>query len=466
MTGPALPVPYSESASQRRDVDRTRGTTQRTLILGGGISGLLAAWHLQRQGLEAEVWEASPAPGGWAQTLAWPGPEGEPGFLERGPQSLRAGGGSAMERLLGELNLELRPPRPKGPRWLGKGGHRHPGPATLPGLLRAPGLGPGDWARMLAEPFIPAGDQADESLDAFFARRLGMGFTRELLPALVAGVLAAPPECLGVEALPRLRRLEAKGGLLVGGLRAGSEHTLQPAGGTGALAQALSEGLGSLHRNRAARSLESLPGGRWRVHGEGVMAEAGAVVLALPAQEAGALLGTLAPAAAQALGAIPRLDLRVWHSRHAWVPGWERGIGLLIHPPEGRGLLGAVSFATDDPRGVPGLLQVRAYVGGAYPVEPALSAWPGVFGALRHWLPELPEAIQVREEPCPGAFPLLEPGHGTRVARLLQDLPPNLHWLGAARFGPGLSDLAEGTEAWAARFRRPGPEPEPAGFRG
>jgi len=146
---------------------------------------------------------------------------------------------------------------------------------------------------------------------------------------------------------------------------------------------------------------------------------------------------------------VPRLDLRLWHSRHAVVPGWERGFGLLLHPPEGRGLLGAVSFAADDPRGVPGLLQVRTYVGGAYPVEPALETWPGVFRELRRWLPELPEAVQVREESCPGAFPLLEPGHGARVARLLQALPPNLHWLGTERFGPGIPDLAEGIAAWA-----------------
>jgi oxygen-dependent protoporphyrinogen oxidase len=150
---------------------------------------------------------------------------------------------------------------------------------------------------------------------------------------------------------------------------------------------------------------------------------------------------------------MPRLDLRVWHSRHERVRGWERGFGLLIHPPEGHGLLGVVSLAADDPRGVPGLIQVRTYLGGAYPVDPALERWPGVFRELRRWLPELAEPVQVREESCPGAFPLLAPGHGARVARLLQELPPNLHWLGAARFGPGLADLAKGIEAWASRFQ-------------
>lgn len=417
----------------------------RVIVLGGGLSGLLAAWHLQRKGLDPEVWEASAAVGGWAQTLSWAGPKGEPGFLERGPQGLLLRHGSALDRLIHELELELRPTRPKGPRWLGKAGQRHPSPASLAGLLGAPGLSLGGKLRLLAEPFIPAGTDADESLHAFFARRLGAGFARECLPALVAGVLAAPPERLGLGALPRLRHLEARGGLLLGGLRLGAERTRLPQGGTGALAWALAARL-CVHTNRPVRTLEALPGGRWRVLGEGRSSDADAVVVALPSAAAADLLRPTSAEAACLLSAIPRLDLRVWHSRHPMVQGWERGLGLLVHPPEGRGLLGAVSFAAGDPRGVADLLQLRAYVGGAYPVDPALASWPGVFTELRRWLPELGEAIQVREEAAPGAFPLLEPGHGARVARIIKGLPPNLHWLGTERFGSGIPDLTEGIE--------------------
>lgn len=429
----------------------TRSST-RTLILGGGISGLLAAWHLRRKGLEVGVWEAAGAPGGWVQTLPWPGPAGQPGFLERGPQALRVGRGSALERLLGELGLELCPSSARGPRWLGKEGRRHPGPTTLAGLVRTPGLGLGGHLRMLLEPFLPAGGGPDETLHAFCARRLGAGFATELLPALVAGLLAAPPDRIGMAALPRLRRLESQGGLLLGSLRQGRECSRRPAGGMGALALALAAQV-EVATHRLVRALEPLPGGRWRVHAEGLAStEADAVIVALPSPAAAALLRSVAPEAAKILESIPRLDLHVWHSRHAPVRGWERGLGLLIHPPEGRGLLGATSFPADDPRGVPGLLQVRTYVGGAYPVAPSLSHWAGVLEELRRWLPELGEAVQVREETCPGAFPLLEPGHGGRATRLLNDLPANLHWIGADRFGPGLPDLAEGMERWAEGY--------------
>lgn len=431
----------------------------RILVLGGGLSGLLAAWHLRQRDLAVELWEATEAVGGWAQTLPWPGPRGEAGWLERGPQSLRVRRTGPLARVLRELDLAPWPAGPKGPRWLGRNGRRHPSPASLTGLLGAPGLGLGARLRLLAEPFLPCQPATEETLHAFFARRLGEGFARECLPALVAGLLAAPPEQVGLAALPGLRRLEAHGGLLLGGLRRGAERTWIPAGGVGALAQTLADRLGCVHRHRPVRALEPLPGGRWRVHGQGVTAEVDAVVLALPSSAAARLLGPSAGAAAAQLAAIPRLDLRVWHSRHRPVPGWERGFGLLIHPPEGRGLLGAVAFAGDDPRGVPGLLQLRTYLGGAYPVAPELGSWPGIFAALRRWLPELGEALQVREESCPGAFPLLGPGHGARLEGLLASLPPGLHWLGADRFGPGLPDLAEGIAAWALGF--PGTEPPP-----
>jgi len=395
------------------------------------------------------VWETSRTAGGWAQTWAWPGPQGEAGSLERGPQSLRVRQGGALARLLRDLQLDLRRPGPRGPRWLGRDGRRQAGPTTLSGLLGSRNLSLGEKLRMLGEPFLPAATQPDETLHAFFARRLGEGFAREALPALVAGLLAAPPERIGREALPRLRQLEDRGGLLFGSLRAGREHARVPVGGVGTLAQALAERLGCVHTERPARSLESLPEGRWRVHGDGVTGEVETLVLALPARAAATLLTTVAPAAANLLAGIPSLDLRVWHSRHALVPGWEGGIGLLVHPPEGRGLLGAVSFATEDPRGVPGLLQLRTYLGGAYSVAPGLETWPGVFQELRRWLPELGEPVQVREESCPGAFPLMEPGHAHRVDRLLKALPQGIHWLGAARFGPGIPDLAEGVESWA-----------------
>jgi len=420
-----------------------------TLILGGGISGLLAAWHLRAAGHQVEVWEASDAVGGWAQTLPWPGPDGAPGWLERGPQGLRCARGSALDRLLQDLELPLHPTPSKGHHWLGRGGHRVPSPATLEGLLRAPGLRLGARFRLLGEPLIAAGQDPEETLHAFMARRFGNAFAREWLPALVAGVFAAPPERVGLDALPRLRSLERRGGVLLGSLRAGPERTRHPVGGTGALAKTLAAQLGGVRLNQQALALEARPDGRWRVHGEGLSMDADQVMFALPPGACASLLGPLSPESIRRFQTIPMLNLTIWHSRHPQVPGWERGFSLLIHPQEGRGLLGVLGLPAADPRGRPGLLQVRCFLGGAYAVAPELRTWPGLEAELHRWLPELSPAVQVREETCTGAFPLLEPGHGARVAALAAALPRNLHWVGAARFGPGIAALAEGVAAWA-----------------
>jgi oxygen-dependent protoporphyrinogen oxidase len=281
------------------------------------------------------------------------------------------------------------------------------------------------------------------------ARRFGESFAREWLPALVAGVFAAPPRLIGLDALPALKLLETQGGLLLGSLRAGHPRTRQPVGGTGALAQHLATQIGCVRLNHPARIIEFLPDRRWRIQSDDASTDVDELVLALPPKACATLLRPTLPSAAHRYESLPMLDLRIWHSRHALVPSWKRGFNLLLHPPDGKGLLGIIGQPAADPRGVPGLLQVRSFLGGAYALDPALEAWPGVAAELQHWLPELSEAIQVREASCPSAFPLLEPDHGTRIASVLAGLPPKLHWIGAARFGPGVANLAEGVQTWA-----------------
>lgn len=432
---------------------------KKVLILGGGIAGLLAAWHLRGTACDIELWEASAALGGWAQTLPWPGPQGESGWLERGPQGLRFTRDGALSSLLGELHLPLLPILPKGHQWLGRQGCRFPSPATPAGLLQAPGLNLGARLRLLLEPFVPPGQGLTENLHDFMGRRLGPAFAREWLPALVAGVFAAPPSRIGLEAIPQLQALDRRGGILLGSLRGGRERTRVPLGGTGALASALAESLTCAHLNQPALAIEPLPEHRWRILTHDRSVEADQVVLALPPKACATLLQSVAPATARRLNGIPMLDLRVWHSRHAPIPGWERGFNLLLHPPDAKGLLGVLGLPAADPRGIPGLLQVRSYLGGAYAVDPTLATWPGLAAELRRWLPELSPAVQVREEACPKAFPLLEPGHGAQVTTLLASLPPTLHWIGAGRFGPGISALAEGILDWARSTPICPPEP-------
>jgi oxygen-dependent protoporphyrinogen oxidase len=415
-----------------------------TLVLGGGLSGLLAAWHLKRRGEAVEVWEAQDTPGGWVQTLPWEG-----GRIEKGPQGVLMAPGSAVERLFGELGLETRDPG-HGARWVGKGGSLVPVPAKPPQILMTKLMPLAARLRLLREPFVPVrGAEPEEGLSDFIARRLGRGAAEHLLPAMVAGILAAPAESLSVDAIPRLRQWEAKGSLFKA-LRAEPRSGLRiPVGGMGALTKALAARAEIRCGSRADRIERA--GGRWRVTGGGESRDADRVLLACPAFEAARLLGPAAPLSAAALEAMPYTSVRLFHSRHAPLEPLKDGFGFLIHPPEGRGLLGALVPSWIDPDSAPaGVMQLRTFVGGAFDTDPSLADWPGIFAALRGWVPALEEASAVRETRADRAIPRPELGHRPRLAQALGGLPEGLDWVSNARFGPGVRDVVEGLSLWAA----------------
>jgi len=414
------------------------------LILGGGVTGLAAAWHLQQRGESVEVWEAGASVGGWMKTLPWEG-----GHFETGPQGVLWQKGTAVDRLFSAVDLPFRSPG-TGARWVGKGGRLIPVPASPPGLMLSPLMSLGAKLRMMAEPFIPVrGAEPEEGLSAFIARRLGKGVATELLPAMVAGVLAAPADILSVDAIPKLRQWEATGSLVNGIRKSGVSHMVVPEGGMGQLPIRLASKLSTVRTGLRAERLESLPGHRWRVRGGGEVREADRVVLALPAYEAAVLLGPVAPQSAVALGAIPYTSVDLWHSRHAPLPALKDSFGFLIHPPEGRGYLGSLVPSWMDPQSAPeGLMQLRSFIGGAFGKPADLEAWEGIFARLRSWIPALAEPVAFCHERAERAIPRPELGHRARVKAALEGLPPGVDWLSNARFGPGVRDILEGLECW------------------
>lgn len=417
-----------------------------TLILGGGVTGLAAAWHLQGRGEVVEVWEAQDSVGGWMKTLPWEG-----GHLETGPQGVLWQPGTAVDRLFHAIDLPFNAPG-KGARWVGKGGRLVPVPASPFGLLASPLMPLSAKLRMMLEPFIPVRPvEPEEGLSAFAARRLGPGVARDLLPAMVAGILAAPPEVLSVDAIPKLLQWEATGSLVNGVRKGGVSHMVVPAGGMGQLPIRLASRLATVRTGIRATSLERFSKGRWRITGGGEVREADRVVLALPAYEAAALLGSVAPGSAEALAAISYTTVDLWHSRHTPLPELKDGFGFLIHPPEGRGYLGSLVPSWMDPQSAPpGLMQLRSFVGGAFPTGPDLGRWEGLFARLKGWIPNLSEPVAVRHEKAERAIPRPEMGHRARVKAALEGLPEGVDWISNARFGPGVRDILEGLETWTS----------------
>lgn len=424
-----------------------------TLILGGGITGLLAAYYLQDRGESAEVWEAAEAVGGWVKTLPWPTEDGRPGRLERGPQGVLVTPGSRTDLLFKALDLELKSPG-KGARWVGTGGRLVPVPAHPVGLI---GTSLMSWAtkfRMCFEPFMPVGpEEPEEGLSEFMARRAGIGIARELLPPMVAGILASPAELLSVDAIPKLRQWEAHGSLFNGIRKSGVSHLQVPEGGMGSLPLRVASRLASVKTALRAESLERTADGRWLVKGNGLERTADRVLLALPAFDAARLLAPHAEASAAALREIPYTSVKLWHSRHTPLAPFKDGFGFLIHPEEGRPYLGSLVPSWIDAGCAPeDRMQLRSFIGDPElwrdPEPGTPKDWAWTLGRLRHWVPALSDAYQTREEISPNAIPRAEKGHRARVRRAVDGLPQGLHWLSNARFGPGVRDVIEGLEPW------------------
>lgn len=381
------------------------------LILGGGLAGLLAAWHLRRRGIAAQVWEAGDAPGGWVRTLPWEG-----GTAELGPLSLAWRPGDAADRLLRALDLPFEAV-PRRPRWAALGGRLVPVPAHGGAFLASPLLSPAGRLRVLTGLLWPRPPRDGESLDGWTRRRFGAEAADRLLPLAARGLFAAGAESLDAEALRRPRTRQAR-------LR----------GGMGALAAALAREA-DLHLGLRARRIAPGPGG-WHAEAEGYAVTATRLILALPAFEAAELLAPWAPEAAAALAEIPYASVETWHSRHAPGTGLEGGHGFLVHPREGSDLLGCTVTLEG-----PGL-RLRSFLPlGTRP-------WAAVDAALRHWIPDLGEAEAVLRLAAPRALAAPPPGQRARLDRIRKGLPPGVDWVAAARFGQGLGPLVAGLETW------------------
>ena len=157
----------------------------------------------------------------------------------------------------------------------------------------------------------------DQSVADFIARHYGRQAVDYLAEPLLAGVYGGDPDRLSVTSvLPRFADLEQKYGSLTRGVLHERRKTAKQAKGM-PLFQTLKGGLGQLVDaleaqtrpapeviHGTAEALERRPAG-FRVRVNGGWLEAEHVVLALPAYEAGALLGAVDGGLAALLNAIP-----------------------------------------------------------------------------------------------------------------------------------------------------------------
>jgi oxygen-dependent protoporphyrinogen oxidase len=354
-------------------------------IIGGGITGLTAAFCLKQRGIPVVLLEASDRLGGVIQSVR------RDGYLaEFGPNSILETS-PVISNLVRDLGLESRrlysdPSAEK--RYVVRGKKPVEIPTSAARFLTTPLFSPAAKLRVLAEPFIGrAPEGLEESIAQFVLRRLGREFLDYAIDPLVAGVYAGNPRLLSVsQAFPKLHRLEQRYRSLFLGQFLGArerkrtgEVSKQDAKkfsfdhGLQVLIEALQAGLdGAIETSTPIGGLRRTEEG-WFVEleraGEGGLMECGAVLLALPSHKMASLEIKTTPAldlSSLAEVYYPPVASVVLGFRRADVAHPLDGFGMLIPEKEGFNILGALFSSSLFPNRAPqGQVVITCYIGGA-----------------------------------------------------------------------------------------------------
>jgi oxygen-dependent protoporphyrinogen oxidase len=299
----------------------------RVCVIGGGISGLTAAYRLQKGGALVDVLEGSHRAGGLLGSVLL-----EQHVVETGADSILTEKPWAL-RLAEELGLqsEIIATRAsqRGAYIVHDGklaripqGFSLIAPSDLLALSASPLLSARGKARAALELFIPPRDPKapDESLEDFVVRRLGRELFDRLAQPLAGGIYGADPKKLSLAAtMPRFIALEQQYGSVIRGLRekaklqsaqegaaSGARYGLFAAfkGGMQTFVDALEKQLQTpVETGSTVTSIERDERG-YRVEVRGSMRSYDALVLALPAYVAAGLLAEVDRELALELGGI------------------------------------------------------------------------------------------------------------------------------------------------------------------
>lgn len=294
------------------------------VIVGGGISGLAAAWYLSRSGLPCTLIEKRPRLGGVIETGYW-----QDCVLEGGPDSFLAAKPEALQ-LIRELGLEdqvISSNDHQRVTYIWKGGRMIPMPdglmmmvpTKIAPMITTPLLGWGTKIRMGLEVFHRAPVHPPErSVSEFIREHYGQETVDYLAEPLLSGVYGGDPTALSADSvLTRFLQIEKKYGSLTRGVLAARRNAPSGGEGGGALFRSMKRGLGQLIEaltgqigshmrviQAEAEAVERTEGG-YRVRAAGEWIEARHVILAMPAY---ASAGLLAPHDAELARLLNTID--------------------------------------------------------------------------------------------------------------------------------------------------------------
>jgi protoporphyrinogen/coproporphyrinogen III oxidase len=455
--------------------------THRALIVGGGISGLSAAYYLSKSGIRPTLIEKAPRAGGVIQTSVQQGC-----VLEAGPDGFMAAKPWAMD-LIRELGLadEIMGSNDHSRvTYIVKNGRLVPLPDGL--MMMVPTkIMPLVTTRLFSWPAKirmgfdllrrPHGPQPDRSVYDFLMDHYGRECIDYLAEPLLAGVYGGDPKQMSVNSvLARFAEIEAKYGSLTRGVLAAPKPP--KTSGPKSFLWTLKSGLGQLIDKLTPSadimhgSVETIErnGAGFRVRVGGDWLDAESVVVATTAHDGSPLLRSVDAELADLLASVPytsSITLALGYLK----AGFDHplnGHGFLVPKLERKYLMGCTWVGNKFNHRVPDdMVLLRCFVAGngfslsdEQLVEAARSELRSIMG-----LQAVPVFHSVAR--WPNAMAQYTVGHQKRIERADAILAgiPGLHLAGNGYRGIGIPDCVKtGKEAAARIAAACAPELRPA----
>lgn len=347
-------------------------------IIGGGISGLAAAFTLKNKGFGVTLFEKSERVGGNIQSVRL-----DEFLIEYAPNSLLKS--PRLVDLIKALKLESEVTAANSTnkkRYVLQNGKLESLPMSVAKMATDGYFSLKARLRLLKEPFVITKSPENESVAAFFERRLGREIVDKAADPFIAGIYAGNPENLSIKAaFPRLYELEKEyGSLFVGSLRSKAEktdkdfpRTFSFRNGVQALTDKLAESLGeSIKTNTEVINIEKLSDGKWRIKTNFDENIFDALIISTPAESAAKLIENLDSNLSEQLAKVyyPPIAMVFFGVKKETLAQKLDGFGFLVPSSERRKILGTIwNSAVFENRAPDGYHLLTNFVGGARNAE-------------------------------------------------------------------------------------------------